>query len=840
MIRYWVCTSSARIMEALEVQKIDIAAYFYELMKAAPLNIDIPELSLTRLLCCGSLMVVMSYVRRLAYESLLDVSRASSQMNDHLHAILEAAAMQLSVASVTAFFSSFAQYYATRKLATGEPDFLQQLPLRTTGFSSKTSMAETVFIPLGALFMSTENSLQFVSVRKQAGYRTNAEGIRVCFSEYMAITLLSASNTCLGKTSAIHEVLLDAESRARATFEQSEQPCSFDHFFRSSVDRILGSVLDKLHASSFDLSSGLPQLLPVYFGNEGEPSPAALYHSLLSGVEPQSLNCQSHTFGLNECIQVSLFLLQQCATPDSLEGITYSVFQHLLNRITNAAFLDDCKRLLGCLAIACILFRNHLHESVITRLLLHGCISLYSQPDLAQQCWALTSTLLVLHLKAMHPSRKRALQPIQTLPSLVITLARHAQLHQENGHRSNDLSVLKCLIHKHMLNSTSGMLERQARLVLLLWPTPTETLSTTVSDIEAMLSGIGQTQCSAAELALAADQAVSDDESLTPDKISQLLWGLVSCSSVVSVSTPAAFSLATLLRKAGGRISPPSLSSERTHRDRDSRLQLLQHRKDASKLREVLVTTVAPLLLSDDMTTANSVTCTFRKVFDTVPAGHFEAITSMEDWARDVCALATPHLRRHVKPVRSQIGAHSLESVFVPKCTDLARSPQWCTEVATTLLSFFAVEDETFADFVPIVQRDRNCALSVIAPLLCALLCSSNAPADCSSSISQHFTSVLLDPSAHATTVRSIVDLMLYLRHGDIGSTSNDSETCDVWLSVPWQNVALGSLQTHGASTALMCLELSKEQDQQKASERQPSPARLMELQYQMFVFAKS
>lgn len=823
----------------MEEQRVDISAYFRGLMMAAPAEAERTELMLSRILCCGNLMVVMSYIRRMAYESLLDISRTASRFLQHAMATLQGVVHRLGLKSLASLFQTFVGYYAYRKSNTLEQDFYQQLPVQICGFTTNSARAEAVFDQLGAFYLSIEDQGRFVSLRKQAGIPSNAEALRRCFPAFVAQSLLDTAQTCFEVMEDASEALKATLERVKAAFESSEQTISFETYLASSVDRVISCVLERLHASTFDASSTVSTVLSAIVRARTQ-NPGMLFHSLVAHVSPDPIYSHGLDYEPTPCLQVCMQLIEGFTTSEQLVSISYNVFRHLLSSISKGSFLDEQRRLFGCLAVACVIFMDSLPNPAITRLLAHGSASLYTKEDILQQSFSLFMTVVALYLQTLE-KQNGAGELIKTLPALVIQTARIALAYQKHGVGTDHLARLDRTLVARLARSSDQRLCHQSTLVSVLWPDDvSRPLSVSLPDFSIIVKHAEASGSSALHLIEPLWRFVQDETTdLTPLQLGRLLWSvLISPNNDNGLSSSSATALASLLSQSRGQVIPPELSASR---QRAGQLLLPLSNFTLEGLQDLLVEKTADLLLDSDLSVNDAAAKALRRIFDTAQPGRFETSVSLSDTARDVICLAEPSLRRYQAVVAAPKPVVDLDDLQTLGTFDQERGTQWCADIAAVLLSCLGQQNAFFLHLSPLLHCSQSFTREVLPVLVHALLSQQESFPHAVTALSALFNQVLPAPAAPKEAVGCIVDIMLYLRNFDQPESAGGraSFSGDRWLAVSWRTVALGSIRTHGSATALLCLELACEQEA-TVTVPEPSKQEVQRLQYDMYVTAQA
>lgn len=775
-------------------------------------------------------MVIMAYIRRMAYESLLDISRTAAHFKEHLLVTLEEVSRRLHLPSLSSMFKTFIGYYAVRKSNTMENSFFQQLPVQVCGFTSTSARANEVFDELGGFYLTQEDQSQFTSLRKQAGIDSNAAAIRLCFPAYVARVLLNAAQTCFETMVDPAEAFEVALARIRATFESAEQPIPVDDFLSASIDRILSCSLEKMHASTFDPSSSVSAALSYVVPTKGQ-NPAILYHSMVAGVSPEPIYSHGEDYEATPCLQVCMFLLERYSATEQYTPIAYNVLRHLVTRIPQAVFLDEQRRLMGCLAVACVVFSDTLADPAITRTIAHGCASLYSSPDILHQSWSIFVTLIVIYLQEVQNSSSGSVEIIKTLPSLVLRVARMAQKYKRSGLSSDHILHLHNIISRRLLRSPDTRFQRQATLILALWPDEHDMPDFGLEDFDIISHNVEELGDDAINLVDPLLRVLPN--TLTPAQpqlLGQILWLILSSAdSKAAIPDVSLQALASALVRSGGQISPPSLGSSRHVNPALSTIDLSE-----ASLKQSLVEEIAKLLLDYDLRVVDAAAQTLRDIFDLADPGEYESSDSRKDTARDIVYLASYSLRRPAISPKKSAGATSADLQRLFK-VDYSCGSKWRTETAIVLLSSLGQGDPFFPRFIPLLHQTTSFARTIIPVLAHNLLIQEHRHKDAVLILSQLCNTILLDPSASLEALASVVDILLYLRRFRQPLEGADSRSGDWWLQVSWSSAAIGAIRTHGSAAALLCFELDKEPDHH-ALVPQPTESQMLQLQYQMYV----
>ncbi|KAI0063978.1 hypothetical protein BV25DRAFT_1837166 [Artomyces pyxidatus] len=151
-------------------------------------------------------------------------------------------------------------------------------------------------------------------------------------------------------------------------------------------------------------------------------------------------------------------------------------------------------------------------------------------------------------------------------------------------------------------------------------------------------------------------------------------------------------------------------------------------------------------------------------------------------------------------------------NVYVEMARNFAR---WVSIIATLFSDMLAIENPFYAQLAVVFQSDATFAEAVLPILVQLMLRSARlhptaASGTLPSTLSQYFTSVLASEDSDVSTVRSVVNIILHLRHFQPES-SNDRLGYNRWLELDFILLSKSAIRCGAYTTALLFHELAAE-----------------------------
>lgn len=180
-------------------------------------------------------------------------------------------------------------------------------------------------------------------------------------------------------------------------------------------------------------------------------------------------------------------------------------------------------------------------------------------------------------------------------------------------------------------------------------------------------------------------------------------------------------------------------------------------------------------------------------------------------------------LQSYPRPPSSRV-ARQVESVLHdPASQEISADfPQWITNIASLLTEILALEDPFYSPLFSATQSDPRFSEDVLPVLVHTVLQAERAknPAETPirNQLSTYLSAILSSDHTAVACRRSIVDVVLHLRHFTPSNTP-DALAYNRWLDLNFVLLSKNAIQCGAYTTALLFLELAAEYDQQSGQD---------------------
>lgn len=815
-IRFRIACSTALALDYIYQvsNNEEVDSFFNAMVAQLRTDIDHYEHILTRLLCLSNTMISCSRVRFQSYNHMVIVCQQSIAYEKHSLALLEGVATRLGLPSVQSLFNTYAPQFVFNRSNVNP----LALPESICGFPSTRARAASVFMSIGGFLANEDDQHDYLQLSEVTGIDSRS-ALSQCFPYYLANVLAEAAD--VGRLSAekVQEAFVKAQKKYRQTDIHSK--VSFDDALERTIDLVATRLLSMLYEIDCSANGPIKQvLLTSDAQRDPEGNAAKIFGQMFRNANATRIEAHGSVLYSSAIVYVLHWL--SLRVPSILSTVVLqSIFSQMLVHIDQSPFVDDQLRLLASLVVMIALARNELSQPVLFKRLFQGFAALYEKPDLVHAVWGCIHYMFMLYEHyGMHDSGA-----IQTFPSIVLSIIRAAQCHRRSfdsmlaDAAKEHLSSLRNVVQKLVENTVSGSAARQHGIEIAC---QISELNDLASDCTvASLVAIAQKQCAEwdSRFDLVNFLASPHNKAITGagKPLGVLLWNLLSSLPAhPDVSEQSSQAFLTLLCYNRGLIALPTLDSTEA-----ASIHAPLQREDG--IEADLIRSTAALLSRKEIAIAGLALKCLRNIFAASNWSSFEHMMDLtSDDILETSLIASDSLRRPFaieKPLVGQSG--NLQDLHKSTSTsDQADYSTWLTSFTQALLAARARKGGGFYSHLqPLCQKSPGFARSilptVVYSLLLASISESRAPT-VAQTLTEYFTSLLRSKKVSDQILAAVVDTIMHLRkfHRPSSTTEQPSTTPlsgDAWLGVPWSLVAKAAINVNMPSTAVLCLELTRE-----------------------------
>ncbi|KAJ7658097.1 hypothetical protein B0H17DRAFT_1213256 [Mycena rosella] len=789
---------------------LDAATVYGPIFESYPRDLEHYENMLTRLLSLGNMMIVSSAVRRGAYWHLLEGSLHTTQYSLHTEAILRGVSQRLGMSRFAVLFEAYASQLAfTIKIR--DKDFLR-FPPRLLGYNDRKECAEANFLAFTPTNLIAEHDHQTTHVGRKLfeGHckviqKPVSEGIRDCFADIIGYQILQALLS-MGQMSTDDLKCLLLEKTMT-----EENPTEFHSALGDNVDAIVSWIVRTLGDQDFRSEGPIAAALEAVdpSGKTGTVFRALVRHRNLEDFETHAPNVPS--FPSSTVLEaVSWF---DALVPDTdVKATAYHVTHELFAAIQRSPLVNEQFRLINALCLW-IAFR---HESFQDHTLLHalirGATSLMAQSDLARAAQSMLEWVFdCYHTSEVHNPG---------LPDVLIRICCFANDYARKSPTSPLHALgqdLRAWIDAQVLilsTVKSKPLKASLARALSAWPhTPSPRLaelfsSITATDLSTVLSDPSIVSNKFRLVRQLLNHARAEDRDAA--KFAETdFWRLRECiPSSEQLQDEDIDAFAGLLLIHEGRLS--SFGSEQP--------SVLGKHRDASSGALPQHWIVQVLLNMLEASDASQVHVAYQTLRSVMSVSAPNVATHLPHSYRDELVYLQAYKRTpKTRPAR-QLEELLSSDVYLDIVGDF---PQWVGMIATLLSDILSTAEPFYAQLTLILQSDAAFTEETLPFLVHTLLESERKVVTDKTqplsallhrkTLSNYFTAVLESGNASIACVRSIVDIVLHLRHFAPRAEKVDALAYDKWLAIDYTLLARNSIGCGAYTTSLLFLELAAE-----------------------------
>ncbi|KAJ4469561.1 hypothetical protein J3R30DRAFT_3551103 [Lentinula aciculospora] len=802
-VRFRAVVINARVFQISE----DPMALYETIRQKYTTHLDRFELMLTRILSLGNIMVVSSAVRRGPYWHLLETCFYTSKYNRHIETILTGVSQRMGLNKLSDLFEAYAYQLAFSILQAGHN--VLQFPVNILGYKDRKERAnETIraFTPANLVIVGNSTSKELgrrlFEGHCQAIQRPTEHVINECFGDIVGYQVLAFLD---GKHRSTEQI----ETKILATLASRDQ-LEFRATLKENVDSVAASIMGTLSEQDFTGNGTIIQALRAV---DGGTESTVLFSLLTRYRQPEDIDTHITNlpnFSTHTILNALSWLTTEIPGGDS-HALTYHVLQALFANVQRSFLINEQIRLVNAISlwIAYRHQRTSFHDATLLHALIRGACSLLGQWDLVPAAQSILEWCFSLYDSGSDPR----------FPDILIRVAclcHDYAIDAEGSSRERCQALLQWVDNQTFALSCLPNVVEQVKSALPAWPhEPSEILGPLFDAIDpARLSEVlTDKHISSNKFRLV--RRLRDQSQLhvyDPSQFAQTdFWKLKECmppSHQLREEDVHAF--ASLLVLNQGSINgfgsepeqkiPPAPQSRSRQQKEETRIKF--YTPESS----LILVLLKMLDNHDDDGSRHAAYRTLRSLMLTLSLESFEALSQLwpSEYRIEVCYLREFRqvaARRQTPDLSSSLSA----AEFIEMAQDFST---WISAFATLLADILSASNPFYAQLCGILASHTSFTTTVL-PLLVQTLLESPDGESHSLTLSRYLEQLLSSENTAVSCRRSIIDIVLHLRH--IKRESRDALAYNRWLQVSFLSLARNAITCGAYTTGLLFLELHAE-----------------------------
>ena len=777
---------------------------------------------LTRFLSLGNIMVVSSAVRRGPYWHILEASFYSDKYNPHIIAVFRSVSDRLGLSDPRKLLEVHVSQIAYSIFSAGV-DFLR-CPPEVLGYKDRKTCAESAlqaFAPIYILMGSRDTETTIRGCRSfanhcQAAQISAADGYRDSFAVLVGYELVAN----VDKISAEHTALTDW------AFTHVDKNWLGE---RSIVDQMANDIDSIVVVVLRTLGDQDCQNIGAALGGQAQREGHVFRALTLYRIEDMKMH-EAHlpSYPTETVLRALKWLSGHVPDTDSA-STTYHVIQQLLADIHESPLVNEQRRYMNALCLWVSCHFRHFRDPVLLHSLVHGVASLLEQIDLALAAKSVLEWALSQFAKVTEKDSRLA----NVLIRLCCIASEHAS--------SKSTEIAK--IGEELLHWLEGQMlqlakfpsvKNQVTKAFPAWPRePPPELESVCQDISAhtLSSVLSDPRITSNKFTLVRRLCrLSSSGNYSQEQFSRMdIWRLKDCiPSSLQLQTADMDAFASLLLSNKGQIHSFGLNPLSGHVPKHQQIRAPRGKApkssavDSSLAAERSILELLLTILDSDM--PSKVHMAYR-VLRTLS---LENLPDSESWTAELgTILGYFRGRSRRSSTRSPAQLHLLltSDIYVNMAHDFKA---WITTFATLLCDVLADRSSFYPRLPTILRADSDFAEQVTPILVHILLTTSGEGATASENprviLSQFFSRILKSTTSDVSSLRAIVDIVLYLRHSQ-PPQPDDELAYDKWLDLDFMLLSKSAILSGAYTTALLFHELALEYSTTDVSSQSGSEA---------------
>ncbi|WVW79405.1 hypothetical protein I302_101374 [Kwoniella bestiolae CBS 10118] len=749
--------------------------------------------TLWKLNCCIS----TAQQRSAAVFHLYEIPPITSAYNGHLQSGLEAVSRRLGLSSISELYLPYAIVIIRSQLLGNQS--AMKIPHRMYGFPTRKAYSQACLQRVGP-FMLAEGYLDFYTSACEAAGIAVEDGVDQAFPSAAAIVFAKSFSTVADAKISVKDALESLNG-----FPGVDTRKGLNKKIEVSIDRIAANLWELL-----DLQLSTDEIAAILNEMTTNHSAGALYQDLMMNDVLPIGNAAIDPFAPAQNIIAAYLYLRKQYSSLSTKKMVFNAILRLTSRINDVFLVSEQRRSLRSLSLLAALHPEEFRDPTILQAFLREMLAILPQPDICG---------ITLSMVAWGFSQLDRLQgAIPNLTDLFVQLGSARTALNETSHIGREVGDG---LEDWILQSASVWAEKDNikiafEAALALWPEPLRRkLSESYSPLYTDLVNLSEsgTVKNAGELCKQYLKIIKTGT--RPEAIDtfveNLFWhlkGKLIEDSDTDMGGINAF--LEILYLANGQVGAPPLESMRyfsSYRNSDLTVSSGKQAKDPeATLRASIVQEVARLI-DDPSHQTRSIA--------------YKALQGMMSMIQDLIlppdilgqiSVLTPINIPPMNDEKPELDDKINQSTWIKN----ARSANhWSKELVKILCQVTSTDDHFYRSLEPLL--DSNVSLRFLLPHLvqASLTCGATSHPEItlhrSKILSDHFAQVVQWPSASLDTIRSIIDTVLHLRHFQ-PKYRNDELGYNAWLEVDYVVLSEAAVRCGGYATALMFLELGRDQ----------------------------
>ena len=761
------------------------------------------ECMLTRMLSLGNIMVVSSAVRRGPYWHLLETCIHSPAYSRHIECILNGVSERMGLERFSLLFESYASQLAY-SIRQADSDFLR-FPPRILGYRDRKECAQSTFRSFTPTNIWNGGQKLFEGHCKVLQISVD-NGLRECFGDIVGYQVVTWIDEHDGPPEAMEQFLKNA------TFDGT----IFEEYLEQHMDDIVAFILRTLGDQDFSDTGPIISALRSFDKSTRMPQ---TFQALARYRRMEDFNSHQPNlpaFPTETILQALNWLHSRLSTIDA-KATTYHVLHRLFAQVEQSPLINEQVRLINAISLWIACHHEDFKDATLLHTLIHGAVSLLKQSDLARSAQSILEWALDIY-RGMRMKDS-------SVPDVLIRIA--------------------CLVHDYAIDplndSTAGLgsdlfewidaqalklskvpeLSSQILRVLPAWPHNPSPCLSKLSDsvtVESLSAVLEDHRVSSNKFRLvrrlhnyASSEGYDESRFAKSD-----FWRLKECMPPINQLQEAdidAFIALIFLNR--GRTNSfdsetPNSGSLVSRHKRGLQKQAITQMTNTEKAQEAIAITLLTMLRGDSARQSNVAYNTLRLIksvpveesaqYTLFPSEYQAELRYLEAFRRSPRTHSSRNMR---ELLTSESFSHSTK--------DFSR---WIADVTMLLSDILSEEDAFFAQLTSILQSNAIFAEQILPVLVYTVL---QAEQECVEVqveshrllLSNYFTSVLSSDTASIPCLRSIVNVVLHLRHFPL--SQHDALSYNKWLSIDFTLLARSAIKYGAYTTALLFLELAKD-----------------------------
>ncbi|THU87972.1 hypothetical protein K435DRAFT_730265 [Dendrothele bispora CBS 962.96] len=766
------------------------------------------ERMLTRMLSLGNIMTASSTVRPGPFWHLLEACFHSNEYTQHIHAILNGVVQRMGVKDLTVLFRAYASELASA-IRKGHYNILR-VPHRILGYKDRKECAEATFRTFTSANVvpgDNRHGIELFEGHCRVLQKKKKEGLHECFGDIISYQVLEWFKD---HTKPV-EGLAGSVTKLIEAGDFSEVQDTLLH----ELDEVLASMLRKLGDQDFTSNGSIVTALQA-IDQSGQSSKVFTELNKYRRVDDFEPHEPIHPiYDAYTILRGMSWLMHQISLTEDA-ALTYHVLQALVTDVQENFLLNEQFRLINAITLWVAYRHTDFKDPTLLHTLIRGGCALLEQSDLVRPARSLLDWCFGIYRTL---AKKDWKDP--RFPDILIRISgqcyEHSQDIRDSG--STDTALLTWIDDQVYRLDDQSILSSQLKFALSAWPhQPSQRLSYLYSGIttDSISRVLNDSHISSNKFRLVrqlrylTSQGVYDESQFADTDF----WHLKKCIPPRDqLRMQDIHDFAALLELNKGSIS--SFGNEQlvssSHRNKNRRKVREKEVNQSSE--DFILQSLLHMLESEDAVSRRSAYDTLRLVLSTssdsltgstqrVAVEYSEEISFLQKYR----VTRTARLSRPASDISIVLSSESYKNA-------LEDFPLWIGMISTLFTDILSASNPFYAYLSDILQSQTAFTELVFPRLVQTILQTPLGGVDprhsCSTVLSEYFNTILSSEHACTSCRKSIIDVVLHLRH--VPTQSQDPLAHDKWLNLDFLLLARNAIICGAYTTALLFLELASE-----------------------------